>query len=147
MAGVSVLAEQPDSDVGLGGAGSNHTEAAPTESAATDTALAAWMAILDVFEMAVQAAERTLKDPLGPLSSASPNRVAPLPVERWTPPTRPGPLPAAARRRAAALAAAQERVALRLDEVRLDVARQLQAVSSVPGVGESSAAIYLDVNG
>ena len=141
------MAEQADSDIGLGGAGFNHTESTLTEPAAVDTALAAWMAVLDVFEMAVQAAERTLKDPLGPLASASPNHVAPLPVERWTPPTPPGPLSAAARRRAAALAAAQERVAHRLDEARMDVARQLQAVSSVPGVGESSAAIYLDVNG
>ena len=141
------MAERADSDTGLGGAGINHTAATPTESAAADTALAAWTAILDVLEMAVQAAERTLKDPLGPLSAAAPHHVVPLPVERWAPPTRPGPLPAAARRRAAALAAAQERVAHRLDEARMDVARQLQAVSSVPGVGGSSAAIYLDVNG
>lgn len=141
------MAERADADIGLGEAGYNHTASTLTESAAADTVLAAWTAILDVLEMAVQAAERTLKDPLGPLSSAAPNHVAPLPVERWTPPSRPGPLPAAARRRAAALAAAQERVAHRLDEARMDVARQLQAVSSVPGVGESSAAIYLDVNG
>ncbi|MDF9752651.1 hypothetical protein [Arthrobacter sp. ES3-54] len=141
------MAERADADTGLGEAGYNHTASTLTESAADDTALAAWTAVLDVLEMAVQAAERTLKDPLGPLSSAVPDHVAPLPVERWTPPTRPGPLPAAARRRAAALAAAQERVAHRLDEARMDVARQLQAVSSVPGVGESSAAIYLDVNG
>ena len=141
------MAEQADPDTGPGGAGYNHAASTLTESAAADTALAAWTAILDVLEMAVQAAERTLKDPLGPLSSAAPSHVAPLPLERWTPPTRPGPLPAAARRRAAALAAAQQRVAHRLDEARMDVARQLQAVSSVPGVGESSAAIYLDVNG
>lgn len=141
------MAERADADTGLGEAGDNHTAATLPESAAADTALTAWTAILDVLEMAVQAAERTLKDPLGPLSAAAPHHVAPLPVERWTPPSRPGPLPAAARRRAAALAAAQERVAHRLDEARMDVARQLQAVSSVPGVGESSAAIYLDVNG
>ena len=141
------MARQGDPDIGLGGAGFNHTEITPTESAAAGTALAAWTAVLDVLEMAVQAAERTLKDPLGPLSSAAPNHMAPLPVERWTPPALPGPLPAAARRRAVALAAAQERVAHRLDEARLDVARQLQAVSTIPGVGESSAAIYLDVNG
>jgi len=141
------LADQADSDAGLGGAGFNHTESTLTNSADADTALAAWMAILDVLEMAVQSAERSLKDPLGPLATASPNRVAPLAKERWTPPVLPGPLPAAARRRALALAAAQERVAHRLDEARLDVARQLQAVSSIPGVGESSGAVYLDVNG
>lgn len=141
------MAEQADPDSGPKGAGDNQAASTLTESAAADTALAAWTAVLDVLEMAVQAAERTLKDPLGPLSSAAPSHVAPLPLERWTPPARPGPLPAAARRRAAALAAAQQRVAHRLDEARMDVARQLQAVSSVPGVGESSAAIYLDVNG
>jgi hypothetical protein len=141
------LAEPAHAGIGLGETGYSRTAATLTESAAADTALAAWTAVLDVLEMAVQAAERTLKDPLGPLSSAAPSHVAPLPVERWTPPSRPGPLPAAARRRAAALAAAQERVAHRLDEARMDVARQLQAVSSVPGVGESAAAVYLDVNG
>ena len=147
VAGASVLAEQADVDTGLGGAGIQHAESTLTETPA-DTALAAWMAVLDVLEMAVQAAERTLKDPLGPLSAAPQSAVAPLPEKRWQPPVPPGPLPAAARRRAArALAAAQERVAHRLEEARLDVARQLQAVSSVPGVGESSGAVYLDVNG
>jgi hypothetical protein len=29
----------------------------------------------------------------------------------------------------------------------MDVARQLHAVSSVPGVGDPSGAVYLDVNG
>jgi hypothetical protein len=109
--------------------------------------MAAWTAILDVLEMAVGAAERTLKDPLGPLSSAPAGGVVLSPQERWSPPAPPGPLPLEARRRAVALSAAQERVARRLEEARLDVARQLQAVTSVPGVGESSGAVYLDVNG
>jgi hypothetical protein len=113
----------------------------------TDPALAAWTAVLDMLEMAVQAAERTLKDPLGPLAGAAGSVAEPRPENRWSPPSLPGPLPAAARRRAVALAAAQERVALRLEEARLGVARQLQAVSSVPGVGESSGALYIDVNG
>jgi hypothetical protein len=46
-----------------------------------------------------------------------------------------------------ALSAAQERIAQRLEAAKHDVARQLQAVSSVPGVGGQSKAIYLDVNG
>ena len=46
-----------------------------------------------------------------------------------------------------ALSAAQERVARRLEAAKQDVARQLQAVSSVPGVGDPSGAIYLDVTG
>ena len=131
----------------LGGAGPDHTASTLTHTAPTETAMAAWTAILDVLEMAVHAAERTLKDPLGPLSSAPQSGVVLSPVERWSPPVLPGPLPQEARRRAVALSAAQERVARRLEEARLDVARQLQAVTSVPGVGESSGAVYLDVNG
>jgi hypothetical protein len=141
------LAEQADPDGGLGEAGSSYAESTPSESADADTALAAWSAVLDMLEMAVHAAERTLKDPLGPLSVATGSVAEPRPEKRWSPPSLSGPLPAAARRRAVALAAAQERVALRLEEARIGVARQLQAVSSVPGVGESSGAVYLDVNG
>jgi hypothetical protein len=125
-------------------------EAAAAGAAASPT-MAAWTAILDVLEMAVGAAERTLNDPLGPLSSAQSSASqgvgAPLPERRWSPPSLSGPLPAEARRRALALSAAQERVARRLEEARKDVARQLHAVSSVPGVGDPSGAIYLDVNG
>ncbi|MET3923410.1 hypothetical protein [Arthrobacter sp. UYEF20] len=131
----------------LAEAGFNHAELSLAAHAPTDTALAAWTAILDVLEMAVHAAERTLNDPLGPLSAAPQSAVAPLAAERWSPPALTGPVPAEARRRAVALSASQERIASRLEEARMDVARQLQAVSSVPGVGESSGAVYLDVNG
>ncbi|WP_426976112.1 hypothetical protein ACQCSU_15245 [Pseudarthrobacter sp. O4] len=130
---------------GIGEASIQHYES--TLSTPADTTVAAWKAILDVLEMAVGAAERTLKDPLGPLSSPPRNLTDPLPEKRWSPPTFTGPVPAEARRRAIALSDAQERVARRLEEARMDVARQLQAVSSVPGVGESSSAVYLDVNG
>jgi hypothetical protein len=116
-------------------------------AAAPATTLAAWTAILDMLEMAVGAAERTLKDPLGPLSSAPQGVVASLPETRWSPPSIKGPVPAEARRRALALSAAQERVAQRLEEARQDVARQLQAVSQVPGIGAPARAVYLDVNG
>lgn len=139
------MGNQTDVETGLGGAGIQHSESTLTSPA--DTALAAWTAILDVLEMAVGAAERTLKDPLGPLSAAPQAGVEPHAEKRWQPPVLPGPLPAVARRRALALSAAQERVAKRLEEARLDVAKQLQAVSSVPGVGEPSGAVYLDVNG
>ena len=139
------MGNQTDVETGLGGAGIQHSES--TLTAPADTALAAWTAILDVLEMAVGAAERTLKDPLGPLSAAPQAGVEPHAEKRWQPPVLPGPLPAVARRRALALSAAQERVAKRLEEARLDVAKQLQAVSSVPGVGEPSGAVYLDVNG
>jgi hypothetical protein len=111
-----------------------------------DPALAAWSLVLDVLEMAVVAAEKTLKDPLGPLSARD-QPVAALPAERWSPPSLNAPLPPEARRRAMALAEAQERVARRLEAAKHDVVRQLHAVSSVPGVGDPSGAIYLDVNG
>jgi hypothetical protein len=116
------------------------------DPAADDPALAAWSLVLDLLEMAVVSAEKTLKDPLGPLSVTD-QPVAALPVERWSPPSLSAPLPPAARRRAMALSAAQERVARRLEAAKHDAARQLHAVSSVPGVGDRSAAIYLDVNG
>lgn len=104
-----------------------------------------WTTALDELEAAVAATERILQDPPGPPSAAS--QPAGTPVERWSPPLPTGTLPPEARQRAVALAAAQERVIRRLEEARLDVSRQLQAVSSVPGIGESSPAVYLDVNG
>lgn len=139
------MGNQTDVETGLGGAGIQHSES--TLTSPENTALAAWTAILDVLEMAVGAAERTLKDPLGPLSAPHQTGVEPHAEKRWQPPVLPGPLPAAARRRALALSAAQERVAKRLEEARTGVAKQLQAVSSVPGVGDPSGAVYLDVNG
>lgn len=145
MAGVSVLGSLADVDSGIGGAGIQHSESALATPA--DTALAAWNAILEMLELAVGAAERTLKDPLGPLSAAPQAGAEPHPEKRWQPPVPPGPLPAVARRRALALSAAQERIAKRLEEARLDAAKQLHAVSSVPGVGDPSGAVYLDVNG
>ncbi|MHA7222575.1 hypothetical protein ACX80S_09690 [Arthrobacter sp. RHLT1-20] len=120
--------------------------ATPGVAPETESSLSAWTAILDVLESAVASAERTLNDPLGPLSTPH-HAAAATPRDRWTPPALTGPLPAEARRRAVALSAAQQRVAQRLEDARRDVARQLQAVSSVPGVGESAGAIYLDVNG
>jgi len=141
------LGDETPLGAGIGGAGLDTTAATLTHDGSTEPALAAWTAVLDVLEMAVHAAERTLKDPLGPLSSAPHTGVVLSAEERWSPPTVTSPLPLEVRRRAVALSAAQERVARRLEEARLGVARQLQAVSSVPGVGESSAAVYLDVNG
>ena len=110
-----------------------------------DPAAAAWHLVLDVLEMAVAAAEKTLKDPLGPLSAPTGQPEAALPVQRWSPPTLSGPLPPEARRRAMALSAAQDRVARRLEAAKQDVSRQLHAVSSVPGVGAPARSIYLDV--
>lgn len=127
-------------------ASAERAAAEPVEAQEMESSLSAWSAILDVLESAVAAAERTLNDPLGPLTTPH-HSAAATPRDRWTPPVLTGPLPAEARRRAVALSAAQQRVAQRLEDARRDVARQLQAVSSVPGVGETSGAIYLDVNG
>ncbi|MEC5182119.1 hypothetical protein RCH07_003495 [Arthrobacter sp. CG_A4] len=126
-------------------ASAERAAAAPGAAHETESSLSAWAAILDVLESAVAVAERTLKDPLGPLSAPH-HAAAASPRERWTPPVLTGPLPAEARRRAVALSAAQQRVAQRLEDARRDLARQLHAVSSVPGVGDPSAAIYLDVS-
>jgi hypothetical protein len=141
------LGNQTDLEPDLGETGLNDAASPLPGTIPQDTTLAAWLAVLDVLEMAVQAAERTLKDPLGPLAVPAGTVAEPRPEKRWSPPAMTGQLPAAARRRAVALAAAQERVSRRLEEMRQDVARQLQAVSSVPGVGAPSRAIYLDVNG
>lgn len=112
-----------------------------------DPAAAAWHLVLDVLEMAVAAAEKTLNDPLGPLSAPTGQPEAALPVQRWRPPTLSGPLPPEARRRAMALSAAQDRVARRLEAAKQDVSRQLHALSTVPGLSTPSRAVYLDVKG
>ena len=112
-----------------------------------DPAAAAWLLVLDVLEMAVNAAERTLNDPLGPLSAPLHQPESALPVQRWSPPVLSGPLPPEARRRAMALSAAQERVAKRLEAAKKDVSRQLHALSTVPSLSSPSRAVYLDVKG
>ncbi|WP_400159971.1 hypothetical protein [Arthrobacter sp. BPSS-3] len=112
-----------------------------------DPAAAAWLLVLDVLEMAVNAAERTLNDPLGPLSAPLHQPESALPVQRWSPPVLSGPLPPEARRRAMALSAAQERVAKRLEAAKQDVSRQLHALSTVPSLSSPSRAVYLDVQG
>ena len=74
---------------------------------------------LDVLEMAVQAAERTLNDPLGPLSSGP--RLPSRPCRTGAGPRPPSPGPCRPKPGAAPShsSAAQERVARRLEEARL----------------------------
>lgn len=112
-----------------------------------DPAAAAWHLVLDVLEMAVASAEKTLNDPLGPLSAPLHQPESALPVQRWSPPVLSGPLPPEARRRAMALSAAQDRVARRLEAAKQDVSRQIHALSTVPGLSTPSRAVYLDVKG
>ncbi len=123
-----------------------HPDLDDGEDSAADTALAAWTAVLDTLEAAVGSAESALQDPLDPLSG-EPNSAQVNPQQSGLPPTLTTPLPPAARARAIALAAKQESVTRRLEEARRDAARQLQAVSSVPGIGEPLSAVYVDVKG
>ncbi|WP_159827742.1 hypothetical protein [Arthrobacter sp. 9AX] len=109
-------------------------------------AAVAWTSALDTLEAAVEAAEAFLDNPVAHMSSGP---VAPAAVTRmdWLPPALEGHIPASAVARARILADKQASIARRLAEARQDVQRQLQAVSSVPGIGESRPAVYLDVTG
>jgi hypothetical protein len=111
-----------------------------------DSALAAWTAVLDGLEAAVGAAESTLQDPRGRTSDRS-NSIGAGSQKSWVPPTLTTHLPPQLRARAMDLRARQESITQRLEKARLGVARQLQAVSSVPGIGEPPKAVYLDVKG
>jgi hypothetical protein len=124
-------------------------EAPDPDAARRYAALAAsvaWTSALDTLEAAVEAAEAFLDNPVGHMSSGpdAPNAVTRM---DWLPPALEGHIPASALARARALADKQANIAVRLAEARQDVLRQLQAVSSVPGIGESQAAVYLDVTG
>ncbi|QNE15633.1 hypothetical protein [Pseudarthrobacter sp. NBSH8] len=118
-----------------------HPDLDDAQDNAVNTGLAAWVAVLKGLEVSVGAAESTLQDPLGHLS-AGPGSAG---VKTWLPPILTTPFPPELSARANALAEKQESVTRRLEEARLDAARQLQAVSSVPGIGEPAAAVYLDV--
>lgn len=100
-----------------------------------------WNSVLELLEAAVSAAEKSLADPLGPLATARSLS------SQWTPPSLQGPLPNELRQRATALAAAQQRIAARLEAAKLAVAKQLAAVESVPSGLPARGAVYLDVQG
>lgn len=123
-----------------------HPDLNDAENIDADTTLAAWTAVLDTLEAAANAAEAVLQDPLGYLSARQ-NSPASNPPKHWLPPAHTTPLPPELVARADALVAEQESLAKRLEQARLNTARQLQAVASVPGIGEPPAAVYLDVKG
>ncbi len=100
-----------------------------------DLEVAGWTAILDAMEAAADHAEAVLGKP------DHGNR------GDWTPAGVPGPLPQQLRERALLLAERQDTLVQRLEEARMSTQRQLNAVSSVPGVGAASAAVYLDITG
>jgi hypothetical protein len=105
-----------------------------------------WTAILDTLESDVAAAELLLQNQ--PRNTGDPTHPAVVPPqEHWSPPPFAGLLLPELSARAVALVAAQERIIKRLEGAKLNVARQLQAVSSVPGIGDAPAAVYLDVRG
>ncbi|ACL40956.1 conserved hypothetical protein [Pseudarthrobacter chlorophenolicus A6] len=100
-----------------------------------DLEVAAWTAILDAMEAAADHAEALLGKPDHGHRGD------------WTPAGVPGPLPLQLQERALLLGDRQEDLVRRLEEARMSTQRQLNAVSSVPGVGEASAAVYLDITG
>jgi hypothetical protein len=102
-----------------------------------------WNSILGLLEAAVSAAEKSLTDPLGPLTATGRTAGA----THWTPPETPGQLPDELRDRALALAGAQQRIAARLEAAKLAAAKQLAAVESVAAGAPARGAVYLDVQG
>lgn len=88
--------------------------------------LAAWLAVLDRFEQALDAADEQLT------------------LEAFDPP--PGPPPAELIERARAVLARQQFVIQGLTLSRAKVARELAALRRVPGTGSGTPA-YLDVEG
>ncbi|MEV7635418.1 hypothetical protein AB0N71_04460 [Pseudarthrobacter enclensis] len=100
-----------------------------------DLEVAGWTAILDALEAAADHAEALV-------SNTGEN------IHRdWLPAEVPGPLPQQLRERALLLADRQEDLVRRLEQARISTQRQLNAVTAVPGVGEASAAVYLDITG
>lgn len=114
------------------------------ENSPAEAALAAWTAVLDALETSIGTAESALQDPLGSL--AGHNSAGVWPQKNWLAPAL-TPLPTEITARAIGLAARQKLVTERLEGARLDMARQLQAISLVPGIGGPPAAVYLDVLG
>lgn len=87
--------------------------------------LAAWLAVLDRFERALDAAD--------------------VPDETFDPPT--GPVPDELRERAEAVLARQQLMINGLLASRAGVARELAALRRVPGRPGGDAPVYLDVEG
>lgn len=87
--------------------------------------LASWMAVLDTFERALEAAD----DQLDPAFEAPP-----------------GPVPEELRERAEAVLARQQMMIRGLTASRANVARELAALRRVP-TGTADAPVYLDVEG
>ncbi|WP_165838009.1 MULTISPECIES: hypothetical protein [unclassified Pseudarthrobacter] len=132
-------------------------ESPTTDPAAeADAALARWTAVLDSLERTADAAGALIHQHTRGIPGTSPRPVRAQQLQRTQPNQQaklpplaalPDPAAAAVRARAVALAARQEALIRQLEEARADVARQLQAVSSIPGIGAPAAAVYLDVTG
>lgn len=113
----------------------------------TADAVAAWTSVLDSMERITEAAGTLLQQHNGASTDGNGGRPVAQPARVPSRASLPGPMPAEVQVRAQALEARQESVIRQLAAAQLDVARQLQAVSSIPGIGTSKAAVYLDVTG
>jgi hypothetical protein len=100
-----------------------------------DPSLAEWTGILDAMESAAQSVEDFLHQPGDTFTMP---RIAPGPSDA---------MPPEVQGRALILADRQERLMKAIEEARVSIQRQLQAVSSVPGIGQPPAAVYLDISG
>jgi hypothetical protein len=100
-----------------------------------DSAVAEWTAILDTLEEAADQADALL------------HRESAGPSMGRTPAVPSVPMPAQVRERALRLVERQENLMTGLEAARAATFRQLQAVTSVPGIGQTQAAVYLDVTG
>jgi len=109
--------------------------------------VAAWTAVLDSMERITDAASSLLEQHTGGGADRSEESPVAQPARVPSRASLPVPMPIEVRSRAEAMAARQEIVIRQLEEAQLDVARQLQAVSSIPAIGPSTAPVYLDVTG
>lgn len=101
-----------------------------------------WDTVLDRLEADLAAVERGLGEQHPPSEAA----VMAAQLGTWVPPRGLGPLPAHLLGRARALAAAQARVAERVDAVRITAGHHLTALRSVPGL-PGQPAMFVDVEG
>ena len=93
-----------------------------------------WEMLLDRLEENVEAAARTMEDPL-----SSPR------IDLWSPPDE--PLPEELRGRVERLMAAQKALLTAMDNRRQEAGKQMTALRRVPGVAPAAPSLYLDVSG
>ncbi len=100
-----------------------------------------WEAVLDRLEADLGAVERSLEE-----RTPTESEVAAAQLRTWVPPRGLGPLPDRLIERARALAAAQARVAERLDLLRTATSHHLTALRALPPTPERTP-VFVDVRG